>query len=123
MIVRNAADEFVNADTTDDIREIYSDKEQWRFVPWRFNAPSELEMQEYFEVAYANNNDESLVPNGYKFSFRQVMSFIDEGDPNGQGAWTQRGPGSSSAIILHELKPAGVYYVSNRGYYTGVGAE
>lgn len=112
MVIRNFADELINEDTPNEIRALYNDAEMWRMMPWRFQAPAELTMQRYFDAAYENNNDESLVPNEYKSVFRQIMSYIEDGEAIGQGVWTQRGPEGSLSIIRNKLKPAGVYYPS-----------
>ncbi|MDR3121479.1 MAG: extracellular solute-binding protein [Clostridiales bacterium] len=112
IVMRNWANDLLNEDASDEIIEKYNAKEQWRFVPWKFAAPSEMQMLPYLEDAYANDYDESVVPNSYRRYFKEVMSFINDGDPAGQGRWSQVGPEGSVGIILHDLMPANVFSVS-----------
>ena len=112
IVAGNFTYRLLNRDTPDNIRAVYGDMELWRLMPWRFAAPAEFDMQRYFELAYKNNNDEELVPNEYKPVFRQIMSFIDDGNPSAQGIWSQRGPGGAISIITNGLIPAGTYYIS-----------
>ena len=111
MKVRNFYQEHLNEDSTQELREIYSDKEQWRFVPFQFGAPSEMLSYPLVKAAIDAGNNRDMVPNGYVGYYDEIISYM-EGSPDGNGRRWQLGPNGSVSVIFDDYRPNDVYTVS-----------
>jgi len=119
--ILNFQTELNNEDSPDEIREKYSDNEQWRFIPISFGAPSEMRWYPEFQAAIDAGWDINVVPTGDQASFQQLLDYkaaeeAGEIAPSDcQGRYWQCGPESTLAIIYNNYQPNNSYAVSPVG--------
>lgn len=101
--IMNLQKEICNTDSSQEIYEQYERKgdiEISKMVPVAIGSPQvDFRVQESISKAIENNDGGVNIPPAFKVRYNNVMNYINTGDVNNYGIWSQMGPGGSVSII------------------------